>query len=606
MPKGIMKKMLVTTVVVMLCFSVAEILYQGVFLHFIYKNASIKSLQESFDHYVKQISLQSDDIVKGTANTSSYSSSVGAPLLIISSDLTIANPDFFDAFTILTTNTDVTERKYLIINDSTNFSIPYNTLIKGVKISFSGIALGNSDYLVPIQVKVKKESYYNTEALANCKNRKGYVSSLISRTGYVNNISNYLSGTSYSYSSINYKSKVLYETLLNEYLDNGDLSGYLKNESKIFLNDVRTSNNYVLLSKSASFDNPYKSADAPAEKMTYYFLTLQTVDDVSRVYNFISSYNIFLFIGFLVIAFVMCLTFTRWLTGPILYLNENAKKIANLDFTTEIKLNTNDELQELGESLNTMAVSLKSTFNQLEEKNQQLMAESQNRYNSEKRIRQLLTTVSHEFKTPLSLISSAASIVKDGVYEKDPSYYLDTINDQVEKLNEMINEVIDLSKLESGYFNLEVVSFNINDIISKMPNLFFKQLNDKDLSLSIESEDCIALGDKKKIEQVILNLISNAVRYSPNGSCINLKVTKSPERTILFELMNDGTLDEIETSKVWTRYYKSVHQEQIFSRGTGLGLEISARILDLHNSVYGTKLQSGKIIFYFTLPCVTD
>lgn len=600
MPKGIMKKMLITTIVIMLCFSISEILYQGVFLHFIYKKASVNSLQESFDHYVEQISENSDEIARSSVSTAQYSAAVGAPMLIISSDLKIVSPDFFDAFTILTTNTDIAERKYLIINDNLNFSIPYNKLIKGAKITFSGISLGNSDFLIPIQVKVKEDNYYNSEALSNYKNRTGYDTSIIRRTGYVNNISNYLSGISYSYSSVNYKSKLLYETLLNEYLDNGDLSAYFKNNAKVFINDIRTSNNYVLLSKGVSIANPYSTSGEQQEKTTYYFLTLQYVDDVSRVYNFMSTYNIILFIGFLVITFLACLVFTRWLTGPILYLNENAKKIANLDFSEEIKLNTNDELQELGESLNTMAMNLKTAFTQLEEKNSQLMEESQNRYNNEKRIRQLLTTVSHEFKTPLSLISGASNIVKDGIYEKDPDYYLDTINEQVDKLNEMINEVIELSKLESGYFHLELAPFNINDIITKVPNWFYKQLSDKKLSLLIDSKDYIVYGDEKKIEQVVLNLISNAVRYSPTGSCIDLKV-RAEDNAVVFELMNDGTLDEIETSKIWTRYYKSVHQDQIFSRGTGLGLEISARILDLHNSQYGTKLSSGKIIFYFTL-----
>lgn len=217
----------------------------------------------------------------------------------------------------------------------------------------------------------------------------------------------------------------------------------------------------------------------------------------------------------------------------------------------------------------------------------------------------LIANVSHDLKTPLTLIKSYAEMIRD-LSGNDPdkrNSHLKVIIDETDRLNALVNDMLDLSKIQSGINKLDCKYFDIGKTTKNILKRFSVLSEIYGYRFILNSDDdAIAFGDEQKIEQVIYNLISNAVNHTGEDKLITIEVKKL-EDYIEFKVIDTGSgIPEEEIPHIWEKYYSSGKTYKRGVIGSGLGLSIVKGILVVHNSKFGVESTIGKgSIFWFQL-----
>lgn len=287
-----------------------------------------------------------------------------------------------------------------------------------------------------------------------------------------------------------------------------------------------------------------------------------------------------IFLVALIISIPVVSILGKRITRPIIKLQKAALDITQGNFDIDVEANTKDEIEELSNSLKIMAYSI-------EKKN--VMQ------------RDFIANVSHDFKTPLSVIRNYSEAIYDDILgEKDKKEYLKEIIKEVDRLNLLVMDILQLSKLQGGMDILKKENFNLTEFLQDFENSFRIHLQNKNLSLKMKllESDIDIYADSNYLYRVIYNFIDNAIKFSHEGGEIELSATKE-EQGIRISVKDYGEgIDEKYAANIWERYYKSQK-----SGGMGLGLAICSEILKLHNFKYGVLSEKGKYTeFYFTIP----
>jgi signal transduction histidine kinase len=210
--------------------------------------------------------------------------------------------------------------------------------------------------------------------------------------------------------------------------------------------------------------------------------------------------------------------------------------------------------------------------------------------------KELIANVSHEFKTPLSLIKGYAETMRDvnNLSEEKRSKQLNIIIEESDRLNDMINDILDLSQIQSDYIKLDKNSFSINQAIDTVRNRLNFHAEHKNLKLELSCDtDYIVQADERRIEQVIYNLINNAINHSKNDSSIFIRVLNQ-EDAIVVEVEDQGEgISQEDIPYIWDRFYKA-REVAAKNKGSGLGLAIVKSILEAHQSNFGVESEIGK------------
>jgi len=282
-------------------------------------------------------------------------------------------------------------------------------------------------------------------------------------------------------------------------------------------------------------------------------------------------------------------------------MNNAATKMAELDFSVKCDIQSNDELGSLSQSLNTLSHNLESSLTELRDTNSKLIDDIEREKQQELIRKEFVANVSHELKTPLGIMKGFAEGIKDGIFEDKKEYYLDVIIDEIEKMNVMIFDMLEISKLESKEYTLSKNVFEIDELLKKVKFRFDPMLNDNKLTASMDLKPYKVSGDSSKIEQVLMNLFSNAIRYSAENEKIKIRVIENNEK-IRVSISNSGSyIAEEDISKIWDRFYRVEKSRNKSQGGTGLGLLIVKNILELHESEYGVRNTKDGVEFYFHL-----
>ncbi len=219
----------------------------------------------------------------------------------------------------------------------------------------------------------------------------------------------------------------------------------------------------------------------------------------------------------------------------------------------------------------------------LQNENQQLRAALDYAKHAEENRRQLVSNITHELKTPLAVIHGYAEGLQAGIAEEKRDYYLRTILEESEKMDAMVLEMLDLSRLEAGKVHLSADHFSLRkltwDILDKLA-----PEESRTHSISFRSaDDCMITADEGRIAQVITNLISNALRYTPQDGCIWLQVNAA-EGAAHFHITNHAEhLSEEVLEQIFDSFYRADASRS--DKGTGLGLPIARSIIHLHGGV---------------------
>jgi signal transduction histidine kinase len=325
-----------------------------------------------------------------------------------------------------------------------------------------------------------------------------------------------------------------------------------------------------------------------------YSMALFTLANVHDAFVILNGYYTYIFLAQFLLIIVLAFLFTKKVTKPLLTLIDSAKSISELDFSKRTNIDTDDELSVLSDSLNSISTNLSHAMNELEK-------EAERKAKNEERMRNLLTSMSHEFKTPLGIISGFLDVVRHKAYEKDPDYYLDVISEEIEKMNELVLETIQLSKLETGSYEMNETSFNLDEFVNRSLKKFEMSIEGKNQKLIVDVKQVKVKGDIKKYEQVLNNFVSNGIRYSSEGETIEV-LSKIDENLVYIYVRNYGVvLDDEDLDKIWDRYYRTEKSRNREFGGSGLGLTIVKTILELHGSDYGVRNIDNGVEFYFSL-----
>ncbi|GAB6157532.1 HAMP domain-containing sensor histidine kinase [Desulfotomaculum varum] len=317
---------------------------------------------------------------------------------------------------------------------------------------------------------------------------------------------------------------------------------------------------------------------------------LQPIDSNLRALQGVSLYSL---LGGLSLAALVSWLLSRYLSGPLLQMQEVAKSMARGDYSRRVDVARNDEIGWLAESLNSLAC-------QLAEKISLLRQVDQTR-------RDFVASVSHELRTPLTIIQGNAEALLDGVV-KDPAkqrQYLNNILEETLRLRRLTGELLDLRKIELGEVVLnkqavDAVSL-FNSVVNKMQDL--AAAREIVLHFVPPSRPILVTADSDRLGQILINLIENALRFSLPGGEV-LVTLEEHRQVIIAEVKDNGPgIPEEEQPFIWDKFYKVDKSRCRSAGGTGLGLAIVKQLVELHGGTINLISKPGQgTTFRFTIP----
>lgn len=280
----------------------------------------------------------------------------------------------------------------------------------------------------------------------------------------------------------------------------------------------------------------------------------------------------------LIIAFIL----SRTISKPIVRLNNSAKALARADYSATFSAGGYRELTELSDTLNSAACELGKV----------------DRLKSE-----LIANISHDLRTPLTLISGYAEMMRDIPGEMSEEN-LQIIVDETHRLSSLVSDVLDLSKIRSGAQALSPARFSLTNAVRDIIGRYSKFVEQSGYSIIFEPEcEVYVYADEIRISQVIYNLISNAVHYTGEDKTVIIR-QHFDGQAVRIEVCDSGegiSQDDIEL--IWDRYYKVDKEHRRSQIGTGLGLSIVKSVLEQHNAAFGVDSELGVgSVFWFELP----
>ena len=321
------------------------------------------------------------------------------------------------------------------------------------------------------------------------------------------------------------------------------------------------------------------------DRVEAYIFTSSDLSGVLHVWR--TLLNIFLVTALSIMALLLVLFFIslRVQSRPLREMADAAVKFAHGDFSARVSVDDRDD--EIG--------ALAASFNQ--------MAESLAR--SEKRRSDFVANVAHELKTPMTTIAGFADGILDGTIPQDQeSKYLRTISDETKRLNRLVRSMLDLSRMESaGQEELRKKSFDATELLARTLLLFESKINGKGLEVDalIPEDPMLVCGDADAINQVIYNLLENAVKFARPGSELGVSLFKKGEKAYV-SIRNQGeTIPAEELPLIFDRFHKADRSRSADRDGYGLGLHIVKTIVNNHGEDITVTSRDGVTEFLFSL-----
>lgn len=287
----------------------------------------------------------------------------------------------------------------------------------------------------------------------------------------------------------------------------------------------------------------------------------------------------------LLVGFVLIYFTTKRMVTPLQQMSAAAKRFALGDFSYRVSIDSNDELSDLGYAFNDMADALDKL---------------------ESSRRSFVANVSHELKTPMTSIAGFIDGILDGTIPAEKhGYYLKIVSDEVRRLSRLVVAMLNMSKMESGDFEMKPKNYNITDQIIHILLTFEQKIDKK--NIEIRGLDDITPhhvnADTDMIYQVIYNLFDNAVKFTNEGGYIAVGV-RDVDDFVEVSIKNSGEgINSEELTKIFERFYKVDKSRSLDAKGAGLGLYIVKMMVEMHGGrIYAKSDSRSEAEFVFTLP----
>ncbi len=384
-----------------------------------------------------------------------------------------------------------------------------------------------------------------------------------------------------------YKNELCLEYVYNDedILFNGLSNNCLLKNKNIGMSNII--NKFVLSNKNKEIIklvNPNNNSKSILYNLKTYngYLFLNTsLEDVNSTTSVLRGQLIYITLIVIFVAIIASLFISKILNKNILYITKEAKKLSK---RKEFKLNKTNilELDELVDTLNYASSEIKKT---------------------DELRRDLLANVSHDLKTPLTMIKAYAEMVRDIDNKDKQKENLNIIIDEADRLNILVNDILNLSKLEANYDKLELKEFDLVELINNIIKKYniVKELENYKFILNMPKKAYV-YGDMNKINQVIYNLVNNAINYTGDDNTVKIEVIEK-KKTYLVNIIDTGKgIKKEELDIIWDKYYKNEKNHKRNKIGSGVGLSIVKNILDKHNFIYGVESELNKgTKFYFEI-----
>lgn len=357
----------------------------------------------------------------------------------------------------------------------------------------------------------------------------------------------------------------------------------------------------------------YRSTDGPIDTLVFvhnlktwnWIITVVPIVDTGDVIDIVSNYNYYVYATAIVIIFIWSFRISTIMSKPIRNIEGVAREIARLNFNVEAKESNNKENESLSRSINLIASNLKTTLETLNAKNQELLTlyDEQSKQVSLKK--QLVSSISHELKTPLMIMQVTVQAILDGIIpDLEQEKELNNLLVEINKSSMMIQDMLQIYRLDDANTKLDVCEFDLAKTVRFFLDDFQQAIRKYELNVDANLQDDVFLeADQKLIKRVISNFLTNAIKYTPTGGDIYIEVSEQGDR-IYFELTNYGTtIADDEMDKIWMPFYRT-NQEELHpskTKGSGIGLYLVSEILKAHNAEFGIETVKNGVKAYFLL-----
>ena len=292
-----------------------------------------------------------------------------------------------------------------------------------------------------------------------------------------------------------------------------------------------------------------------------------------------------------ILSFAVSSAVSGWLTKPIIEIKQKAELLAEGDFAVDFHGNDyGQEMFALADTLNHARDELSKT---------------------DRMQKELIANVSHDFKTPLTMIKAYASMIMEisGDIPQKRNKHAQVIVDEADRLASLVGDVLELSKMQAGITELSTENFDMSAYLREILARFeyLKETEGYLFETEIE-EGLYTTGDKLKLGQVLYNLIGNAVNYTGEDKRVKITLNRTGEDVFRFAVTDTGAgIKQEEISTIWERYYRASEMHKRPVKGTGLGLSIVKTALERHRFLFGVKSEVGKgSTFYVDFPLLAD
>ena len=362
------------------------------------------------------------------------------------------------------------------------------------------------------------------------------------------------------------------------------------------IKDTETRSNYILL--SGKLDNGYG---------VYIRIPISSIQESVRI----SNRFLYLIAGIvIIIGGIAIIYISKTFSSPISELNNIAKRMANLDFSHKyVVKDEDDEIDELGESINQMSDKLESTINQLRNTNIELERDIEKKSKIDEMRKSFISDVSHELKTPIALIQGYSEGLLENV-NTDPEnrkFYAEVILDETNKMDKMVRQLIELTKLEYEKREFNNRTFNIVELEKEIVRTSQVMLDEKGTQVEFETEDVIdVFADDMFISQIITNYLTNAIKHVKDVDGEKyIKITNeviSDKSKVRVTLFNTGeNISKENLSRIWNRFFKADEARNRDDGGSGIGLSIVRAIMNNYGNDYGVENKYNGVEFFFEI-----
>ena len=362
------------------------------------------------------------------------------------------------------------------------------------------------------------------------------------------------------------------------------------------MKDIKTGISYELL--SSQLDNGY---------LLYIRIPLTSIEESVKI----SNNFLYLMAGFTILISAVIVSFvTRKFADPILELNSIAKKMANLDFSHKYRItDADDEINNLGKSINVMSDKLERTIKQLRRTNIELEKDIEEKSKIDEMRKSFISDVSHELKTPIALIQGYSEGLLENVNtdEESRKFYAEVILDETNKMDKLVKQLLELMTIEYGKREFNDNKFNVVELEQQIIIKSQVMLQEKEAKMELVSpEEINVIADDFYIEQVISNYVTNALKHvkEVNGeNHIKIYNEVNVERNkVRIKVFNTGdNIKEEDMARIWNRFFKADESRNRDDGGTGIGLSFVKAIMNNYKNEYGVVNKENGVEFYFDL-----